>query len=106
MMQCRQAKVNEVLEGILNGQASYADYHFAAEEREKLKHNYPDYTEHRQNYQAILNKVSSLMDDYKSGKVTLSNKVSDFLCELLNKHIVGTDQRYSSFMNSVGTGVN
>ncbi len=90
------------LEGILNNLANYADYHFAAEEREMLKHNYPDYTEHRCKHQKMLSKVRALIEDYKQGKKDLSHEVSIFLSNWLNKHIAGTDKRYSSFMNGVG----
>jgi len=32
----------------------------------------------------------------------LSHEVSIFLSDWLNKHIAGTDKRYSSFINRVG----
>ncbi|MGR3176373.1 MAG: hemerythrin domain-containing protein [Candidatus Scalindua sp.] len=83
-------KGKEVLERILDNLASYANFHFAAEKTEMVKHKYPDYEAHRGKHQAML------------GKVTLTNEVSDFLSDWLNKHIVGTDQQYSSFMNGVG----
>ena len=72
-----EVRENEVLEGILNNLTNDADYHFAAEEKEMLKHNYPDYTEYI----------------YKHQK-TLSNWI--------NNHITGTDKRYNGSMNSVG----
>ena len=95
-------KGKEALECILNDLTNYADYHFAAEEREMLKHNYPDYTEHRYKHQKMLSNVRALIEDYKQGKKELSHEVSTFLSNWLNKHIAGTDKRYSSFMNSVG----
>ncbi len=95
-------KEKEALEGILNDLTNYADYHFAAEERQMLKHNYPDYTQHRYKHQKMLSKIRSLMEGYKQGKMDLSHDVSNFLSNWLNKHIAGTDKRYSSFMNSVG----
>ncbi len=96
------SKGKEVLEGILNNLTNYADYHFAAEEREMLKHNYPDYTEYRYKHQKMLSNVKALIEDYKQGKKDLSHDISIFLSNWLNKHIAGTDKRYSSFMNSVG----
>ncbi len=95
-------KGKEVLERILDNLASYANFHFAAEKTEMVKHKYPDYEAHRGKHQAMLGKVGSLIEDYKLGKVTLTHEVSDFLSDWLNKHIVGTDQQYSSFMNGVG----
>jgi len=67
-----------------------------------VRHNYPDYEVHRGKHQAMLEKVGALIEDYKRGKMSLSHEVSDFLSDWLNKHIVGTDKQYSSFMNSVG----
>jgi hemerythrin len=95
-------KRKEALEGILNNLTNYTDYHFAAEEKEMLKHNYPDYTEHRYKHQEMLSNVRALTEDYKQGKKNLSKEVLNFLSNWLNKHIAGTDKRYSSFMNSVG----
>ncbi len=95
-------KGKDALEVILNNLASYANFHFAAEEKEMVKYKYPDYEVHRGKHQAMLGKVESLLEDYKQGKVALCQEVSDFLSEWLNKYIVGTDQQYSSFMNSVG----
>ncbi len=95
-------KGKDALEGILNGLASYANSHFASEEEEMVRHNYPDYEAHRGKHQAMLGKVGTLIEDYKQGEMSLSHQVSDFLSDWLNKHIVGTDQQYSSFINGVG----
>ena len=81
-------KGKEVLERISENIASYADYHFAAEETEMVKHKYPDYEAHRGKQQAMLGKVGSLIEGYKQGKMSLSHEVSDFLSDWLNKHIV------------------
>ena len=81
--------------------SSYANFHFAAEETEMVKHKYPDYEVHRGKHQAMLGKAGALIEDYKQGKVTLTDEVSDFLSDLLNKHIVGTDQQYSYFIHGV-----
>ncbi len=67
-----------------------------------VKHNYPDYEAHRGKHQAMLGKVGALIGDYKQGKMSLFHEVSDSLSDWLNKHILGTDKQYSSFMNSVG----
>lgn len=92
-------KGKKVLERTLGNLASYASYHFSSEEKEMEKHKYPDYEVHRGKHQAMTAKVHSLIEDYKRGKVSLSHKVSDFLSDWLNKHIMQTDQQYSSFMN-------
>ena len=68
---------------------------------EMVKHKYPDYEAHRGKHQVMLGKVGSLIEDYKQGKMSLSHEVSNFLSDWLNKHIVGTDKQYSSFMNGV-----
>ncbi len=99
-LQVRASK--QALAGILDGLAEYATTHFASEEEEMVRHKYPDYETHRGKHQAMLGKVGSLIEDYKRGKISLSREVSDFLRDWLNKHIVGTDQQYSCFMNNVG----
>src|SRR3989304_1655671 len=91
-------KGKEALGRILENLASYTNFHFAAEEKAMVKYGYSDYESHRGKHQAMLGKVGSLIEDYKRGKMSLSHEVSNFRSDCPNKHIVGTDQQYSSFM--------
>ncbi|MBC8553588.1 MAG: hypothetical protein H8D23_28570 [Candidatus Brocadiales bacterium] len=42
-----------------------------------------------------------MIEGYKPGEISLHHEVSDILSDLLNKHIAGTDQQYSYFINGV-----
>jgi hemerythrin len=41
---------------MLNNFISYADYHFASEEKEMVRYNYPDYEVYRGKHQVMLEK--------------------------------------------------
>ena len=50
----------------------------------------------------MVGKVLALQKDVDSGKLTVSSEVMKFLQDWLNKHIKGTDMKYSPFLNEKG----
>lgn len=95
-------KGKEVLGLILTKLISYTSTHFATEEKLMQQHGYPDYDTHKAKHEKMVAKVLALQNDYKSGKITLTFEVSKFLQDWLNKHILGTDMKYSTFLNNKG----
>ncbi len=66
------------LNGLKNHLIKYADYHFAAEEKEMLKHDYPDYMKHRYKYQKMMDKTKALNRKLQSRKKASTHDVSTF----------------------------
>lgn len=97
-----QKKGKEVLGPLLAKLINYTATHFAAEEKLMQQHGYPDYDKHKAKHEKMVQKVLSLQDDYKGGKITMTFEVSKFLQDWLNKHILGTDKQYSAFLNGKG----
>ena len=94
----------EVVGDVLKKLADYTVFHFTAEERLLRTNEYPEYEEHKDKHEKMTAKVLALQDDVKSGKLTVSMEVMNFLKNWLDKHILGTDMQYSGFLN--GKGVN
>ncbi len=98
----KEQKGKEVLKPILQQLISYCATHFAAEETMMMAHAYPDLTEHRDKHQKMTAKVLALQSDVNSGKASITIDVMNFLKEWLDKHILGTDKKYSPYLNSKG----
>lgn len=87
---------------VLNKLAGYCVSHFAMEEKLMSTHGYPEYDDHRDKHIKMTAKVKDLIADVQSGKSTISIEVMNFLKTWLDKHIMGTDQKYGPFLNEKG----
>jgi hemerythrin len=97
-----QNKGRDTLEKILDGLTSYANEHFATEEKLFDKYAYPWAITHKNEHHAFSLKVSSFVQDYKQGKAGLSAQILSYLSDWLKNHIVGKDKTYSYFFNMKG----
>ncbi|NMB81985.1 MAG: hemerythrin family protein [Ignavibacteria bacterium] len=98
----KKGESNAALSGILNDMAAYTLVHFKTEEELFAKYNYPMQDKHKAEHKAFVGKVSAFIDEFKSGRKTLSIDVMNFLTQWLTKHISGEDKAYTSFLNSKG----
>lgn len=97
-----QQRAKDVLGGLLNKLVSYCASHFAAEEKLMQNSGYPDYAAHKAKHDKMTSKVLALQNDLKAGKMNLTIEVSQFLKDWLDKHILGTDKKYSAHLNAKG----
>ncbi|HET97260.1 MAG TPA: bacteriohemerythrin [Desulfurivibrio alkaliphilus] len=97
-----QQRAKDILGKILNRLASYCASHFATEERLMQTHGYPDYAAHKVKHDKMTAKVLALQSDLKANKLNLTVEVSQFLRDWLDKHILGTDKKYSAHLNAKG----
>lgn len=95
-----QAKA--VLGKILGELVNYCSSHFATEEKLFDRHGYPDAAEHKDKHQKMTSKVLALQQQFEQGKATITLDVMEFLQQWLDKHILGTDKKYSQFLHSKG----
>jgi len=80
----------------------YTGNHFAAEERLMKTYAYPEYEAHKEKHEKMTQKVLDIQRQHAEGRVTITLEVMQFLENWLDKHILGTDQKYSSFLRSHG----
>ena len=98
----KQGKGKEALGGVLAELVRYTVYHFGFEEKILEGAKYPDLVEHKRTHKDLVAQVQKIKSDYEAGKTVLSMEVMSFLKDWLGNHILGTDKKYSSHLNSKG----
>lgn len=96
------AKGKEVIGKVLEDLSSYTVFHFAAEEKLMKQYDYPGYSKQKSEHEKLSEQVKKLVEDYKSGKTIISQQVMQFLKDWLVNHIVGSDKKYSDYLNERG----
>jgi hemerythrin len=95
-------KGKEILKKILDELVKYTVFHFDHEEKLFTSHNYPESFLHKRAHADLIQQVKSLKENYDNGKTVLSMDVMNFLKDWLGNHILGTDKKYSSYLNGKG----
>jgi hemerythrin len=98
----RVGKGKDVLSKIINELVNYAAVHFTTEERYFDRFGYQESSSHKSEHKAFVDEVYRFKKDFDEGRIGLSMKVMDFLSDWLKNHIVGIDQKYSSFFIEKG----
>ncbi len=96
-----EGKTKEAIGKILNELANYTVTHFGDEERIMESGNYPDLANHKKIHVKFVETVKSTIQDFESGKAMVSKDLMIFLKEWLIEHIMGTDQKYSSYVKGI-----
>ncbi len=91
-----------VIAEIIQELTNYTVYHFGYEEKLFEKFGYPDTAAHNKEHQNFVETVSKFKKEFAEGSVLLSMEVMTFLKNWLQKHIKGTDQHYTVFLNKHG----
>ena len=92
----------DALGKILSQLIQYTQLHFATEERLMQSHGYPDYLAHKAEHERLTKTVLDFQHKFQSNEVGLTVGVMDFLKDWLTKHILGSDKKYSPFLNAQG----
>jgi hemerythrin-like metal-binding protein len=83
---------------ILDRLVQYTITHFAQEERLLQQHGYPDLAAHKVAHEALKKKVREFQSEFQAGTAVISIELMHFLRNWLEKHIQGTDMRYSPLL--------
>ncbi len=98
----RTGKGKAQVEQVVKGLEDYAVEHFGFEEGLMEKYKYPGYVHHRKEHDAFVEKVMAFGEEFRAGKVALTNEVMNFLKNWLVGHIKGTDRKYAPFFKERG----
>jgi hemerythrin len=98
----KQGKGKEILGKIVNNLVSYTEIHFKTEEKYFDQFGYPETDSHKREHSDFVKKVLDFKDGFDRGKMGLSIAIMNFLGDWLQKHIKGTDKKYSQFFNEKG----
>ncbi|HEY6837163.1 MAG TPA: bacteriohemerythrin [Geobacteraceae bacterium] len=97
----KSGNVKEVIEPLLGKLIAYTQEHFDAEEVLMLAHKYPGFMEHKREHNAFVAKVLEFQSQYKTGGVTLSLEIMQFLVDWVKDHIKVMDRRYGPYLNEM-----
>jgi hemerythrin len=80
--------------------SEYADFHFAAEEKQMEQACYPGLGIQKQNHAEFLTTLKNLENDFYEEGATrpLAESIGTFLFNWLTKHIQGLDREFSEFL--------
>lgn len=99
----RARKSHEAIATILHSLSKYGVEHFATEEREMQKNNYPDFDSHREEHQRFIRKIEEFRARYDAGSIALSVDVLLFMNSWLSNHILGVDAKYVPYLKRIET---
>ena len=94
----RTGQTKPVLSKILDRLVQYTATHFAHEEGLMKLHAYPDFAAHKAAHEALKKQVLDFQREFEAGETFISVELMTFLKNWLEKHIQGTDMRYSPFL--------
>lgn len=94
----RTGQTKPVLSKILDRLVQYTVSHFTHEEGMMKMHAYPDFAAHHAAHEALTKQVKDFQREFDAGEAFISIELMSFLKDWLEKHIKGTDMRYSPFM--------
>ncbi len=97
-----QAKSREELGKTLDGLASYAANHFAAEETLFSKYDFPWAPTHKADHALFNLKATTYKNDLKAGKIEAASEAVKFMSSWLKPHIQTKDKAYSYFFSMKG----
>lgn len=98
----RAGRGKDAVETILGDLIKYTKEHFTAEEELMKKNAYPAYLQHKVEHDNFTKQVLAFQEEYKSGRVSVSIEIMQFLRDWLTDHILGVDRQYTSFLNTKG----
>jgi hemerythrin len=98
----KEGKGRVVLSDIFDELIKYTVFHFQAEEKLMMAHNYQKTNEHIAAHLDLTKQALALQEKFKSGNMFVTIDVLNFLKDWLAKHILGMDKEYSAFFNAKG----
>jgi hemerythrin len=90
-----QGKGKEVLEPALARLVDYTKAHFANEEAFMRKHGYPGSDGHKMEHDKLTAQVLEFQKKFHNHQTLLTTELMIFLKDWLEKHIQGSDMKYS-----------
>lgn len=92
-------KGREILGQTLASLVTYTKGHFASEERLMLTNGYPDFPEHKDQHEALAQKLFQVQRDFEDGRATVAMEFLQFLKIWLGHHISVVDSRLGAYLN-------
>ena len=98
----KAGKGKEIIGKILSDLADYTKFHFGYEEKLFDQTKYPDTMVQKRQHSDLVKQVVNYISKFQKGEAILTMELMNFLKDWLMNHIVATDKKYTSFLNSKG----
>ena len=98
----KAGKGKDALDSVFKGLLDYTKTHFAAEEGLMKLYGYPDYAAHKDVHDKLGAHVGRLYQQFQAGTIGSPIQITNFLKDWLQKHILGTDQKYAPYLKTKG----
>ena len=79
---------------LLDELVAYTQYHFALEERNFAKYNFPFSASHTKAHHDLINQVTQFVERHKKSEVAMSIEILSFLTNWVKDHIMKEDMKY------------
>lgn len=99
----RSGEADEKVAYLLKFLEKYINDHLRYEEKYMLKHQYPEYEQHRKAHQVIERKLKEFNYEFyapNNNKIILAEKLEGFLTNWWINHISSLDIKYSKFIKN------
>jgi hemerythrin-like metal-binding protein len=91
-----------VLSEVLNSLVSYTVIHFKAEEDLFAEYQYAETDKHTAEHNKLTQQVKEFQEKFHQGKSSITYELMNFLSDWLINHILGSDKKYATYLNSKG----
>jgi len=91
-----------VLNEVLNSLVSYTVIHFKLEEELFEQYKYADAEKHSAEHAKLTKQVKDFQEKFQQGKSSITYELMNFLSDWLINHILGSDKKYATYLNSKG----
>jgi len=98
----QQKRSREAVGSVLNRLIDYTANHFAGEEEQMRRTNYPDFNAHKREHEKLVEQALGLKAKFEAGETLHTQSVIEFLQNWLVNHIQGVDKKYGPHMNKNG----
>lgn len=92
-----------VIEAILDELIAYTRHHFAEEEAQMQRLNYPTLTAHKALHDTLTRQVEAYRDEFRASRTAISGEEVFLFCsDWLGKHILKEDTRFGEYAGADG----
>jgi len=98
----KTASNKELISDLISGMKNYTIFHFKTEEKLLSQSYYPHFEAHKIEHERFLEKVNTLEERFRAGKLIISFEITDFLKKWIRNHIMETDSKYREFLKIKG----
>lgn len=90
----KKGEGSKVIGGVLEELVIYTKTHFKNEEGLMKQHNYVNLDDHIKQHKRFVEEIERFFNNYKSGSVSLSVTLMNYLKDWLVDHIQGSDKKF------------